>query len=223
MHVLIVEDDEVTAAFLKKGLASHGIVADIANNGADGLDLALKREYDLIILDVMLPKLSGWAVMESLRRNSVETPVLFLSARDAVEDRIRGLYLGGDDYLGKPFSFSELLARLRCIVRRGQIREQDFLQIADLKVDMMRRKVSRAGKNIILTAKEFDLLALFVQRRGEVLSRSMIADLVWGVNFETHTNAVDVGVHRMRGKVDDPFPEKLIHAVRGVGYVMECH
>lgn len=221
MHALIVEDEEKTATYLKKGLASHGIVADIANDGTEGLDLALKHEYELIILDVMLPGLSGWSVMQSLRSSGKMTPVLFLTARDAVEDRIRGLDLGGDDYLIKPFSFSELLARVRSVTRRSPIRQQEFLQIADLKIDTTRQKVSRDGKNIDLTRKEFDLLALFARRSGEVLSRSMIADLVWGVNFDSDTNAVDVGVRRLRSKIDDPFTVKLIHTVRGVGYVLE--
>ncbi len=223
MHVLIIEDEEKTSAYLKKGFASHGIAADIADDGAAGLDLALKRDYDLILLDVMLPGLSGWSVIEKLRDSGKLTPVLFLTARDAIEDRIKGLDLGGDDYLVKPFSFSELLARIRSVVRRGPNRQHDFLQVADLKIDVTRRKVSRAGKNIELTPKEFDLLALFVRRRGEVLSRAMIADLVWGVNFDTETNAVDVGVSRMRSKVDEPFENKLIHTVRGVGYVLEEH
>ena len=221
MHVLIVEDEEKAASYLKKGLASHGIVADIADNGDEGLKKALQHEYECIILDVMLPGLSGWSVIERLRAGGNMTPVLFLTARDAVEDRIKGLDLGGDDYLIKPFSFSELLARVRSIVRRGPVRQPELLQIGDLKVDMMRHKVSRGGTNIILTPKEFDLIALFVRRKGEVLSRAMIADLVWGVNFDTDTNAVDVAVSRMRSKIDDPFTEKLIHTIRGVGYVLE--
>ena len=221
MYVLIIEDEEKTANYLKKGLSSHGIIADVAPDGAEGLELALEREYELIILDVMLPRLSGWSVLENLRRNGKATPVLFLTARDAVEDRIKGLDLGGDDYLIKPFSFSELLARVRSVTRRGPVRQHDFLHIADLKIDLMRHKVSRAGKNIDLTPKEFDLLALLARRIGEVLSRPMIADLIWGVNFDSDTNAVDVGVRRLRSKIDDPYTEKLIHTVRGVGYVLE--
>lgn len=220
MYVLIIEDEEKTATYLKNGLSSHGFIADIADNGADGLDLALCREYELIILDVMLPRLSGWSVIEKLRCSGKSTPVLFLTARDAVEDRIKGLDLGGDDYLVKPFSFSELLARVRSITRRSSSIQSEILQIADLKIDQIRHKVSRAGKQIDLTPKEFDLLALLARKSEEVLSRAMIADLVWGVNFDTDTNVVDVGVRRVRSKIDDPYDEKLIHTVRGVGYVL---
>lgn len=220
MRLLIVEDDPKTAEYLRQGLSENNYVVDTAGNGIDGVHLATSGDYDLVILDVMLPGLDGWGVLAALRGKRA-MPVLFLTARDQVEDRVKGLELGADDYLVKPFAFSELLARIRTLLRRGQPREPDILRVADLELDAVRRRVQRAGARIDLTAKEFALLHLLMRRPGEVLSRAVIADQVWDMNFDSDTNVVDVAVRRLRAKVDDPFSEKLIHTVRGAGYVLE--
>lgn len=222
MRILVVEDEIKAAAYLQRGLTENGYVVDVANNGEDGLHCALNGEYDLLILDVMLPERSGWSVIAEMHRQGKETPTLFLTARDAVEDRIKGLELGADDYLVKPFAFSELLARVRNILRRGPARQPDLIEIADLRIDLLRHKASRGGKRLDLTPKEFALLSLLARRQGEVLSRSLIADQVWDMNFDSDTNVVDVAVRRLRTKVDDPFEPKLIKTVRGVGYVLEA-
>jgi two-component system, OmpR family, copper resistance phosphate regulon response regulator CusR len=220
MRILVIEDEPKTGDYLRKGLGEHGFVVDVARNGEDGAHLALTGDYAAIVLDVMLPGTDGWSVLASLRR-SKQTPVLFLTARDAVEDRVKGLELGADDYLVKPFAFSELLARLRSILRRGQAREPDMLQAGDLVVDILKRRVSRGEQRIDLTAKEFALLYLLLRRKGEVLSRTSIAEQVWDMNFDSDTNVVEVAIRRLRAKVDDPFPHRLIHTIRGVGYVLE--
>ena len=200
-----------------------GFVADLAATGSDGLHLALHGEYDLVILDVMLPELDGWQVLASLRRRGLEMPVLFLTARDQVEDRVKGLELGADDYLVKPFSFAELLARVRTILRRGRGGglDSNVLRVADLELDLLRRRVTRGGKRIDLTAKEFGLLELLMRRQGEVLPRSLIASQVWDMNFDSDTNVIEVAMRRLRLKVDDGQPVKLIQTVRGMGYVLE--
>jgi two-component system copper resistance phosphate regulon response regulator CusR len=221
MRVLIIEDEIKTAEYLRKGFTENGFVADVANGGEDGLHLAVTGEYSLIILDVGLPERSGWSVISELRRSGNEIPVLFLTARDAVEDRIKGLELGADDYLIKPFVFSELLARVRTILRRGPLRQQDVLRIGDLSIDLVRHKATRGNKRLDLTPKEFSLLSLLARRTGEVVSRTLIAEQVWDMNFDSDTNVVDVAVRRLRAKVDDPFETKLIHTLRGVGYVLE--
>ncbi len=221
MRILIVEDEVKTAAYLRRGLTESGYVVDVAHDGEDGLHLARTGDYALLILDVMLPERSGWSIITELRRQGKETPTLFLTARDAVEDRIKGLELGADDYLVKPFVFSELLARVRTILRRGPLRQPEVIEIADLRIDLLRHKASRGGERLDLTPKEFSLLSLLARRQGEVLSRSLIADQVWDMNFDSDTNVVDVAVRRLRTKVDDPFPRKLVHTVRGVGYVLE--
>jgi len=221
VRVLIVEDEPKSAAYLRKGLSEHGYVADLAGNGEDGLFMAQHSEYDLLILDVMLPSRDGWSVMTELRRAGKQVPVLFLTARDSVPDRVKGLDLGADDYLVKPFAFSELLARIRTILRRGPSRRSEALRFADLELDPLSHKAVRAGKRLDLTPKEFLLLALFVRRPGEVLSRTSIAEQVWDMNFDCGTNVVDVHVRRLRSKVDDPFERKLIRTIRGVGYVLE--
>ena len=220
MRLLVVEDEPKTAQYLQKGLSESGFVVDIAPNGVDGLHLALSAQYDLIVLDVMLPGIDGWQVIRELRREKV-TPVLFLSARGKVQDRVAGLELGGDDYLVKPFAFSELLARIRTLLRRGPEREADLLRVADLELDVRVRRVTRSDAPIHLTAKEFALLHLLLRRRGEVLSRTIIAEQVWDMNFDSDTNVVEVAVRRLRSKIDDPYPAKLIHTIRGVGYVLE--
>lgn len=221
MRLLIVEDQAKTADYLQQGLSENGFVVDVATNGIDGQHLALTGEYDLVILDVMLPGLDGWQVLQAYRLSGKQAPVLMLTARDGVEDRVKGLNLGADDYLIKPFAFSELLARIRALLRRGKEVEPEVLRVADLEVDLLRRRVTRAGQRIALTAKEFVLLTLFVRRRGEVISRTSIAEQVWELTFDTDTNVVEVAVRRLRAKVDDPFEQKLIHTIRGMGYVLE--
>jgi two-component system copper resistance phosphate regulon response regulator CusR len=222
MKILIVEDEPKTGDYLKQGLTEAGFTVDLARDGADGLHLALTESHDLAILDVMLPGLDGWALLAGIRRAGKDLPVLFLTARDAVDDRVKGLELGADDYLIKPFAFSELLARVRTLLRRGQkAPTAPFLKVADLELDLMRRRVSRAGKRIDLTAKEFALLELLLRRQGEVLSRSLIASQVWDMNFDSDTNVIEVAMRRLRVKVDDDFEPKLIRTVRGMGYVLE--
>jgi two-component system copper resistance phosphate regulon response regulator CusR len=221
MKILIVDDEKKTAAYLGKGLTENGFVVDIAGRGDDGLHLALTGDYDLVVLDVMLPERDGWSILGELRRSGNQTPVLFLTARDAVPDRVKGLELGADDYLVKPFAFSELLARVRSVLRRRAGSPPDTLRVGDLEVDLLRHRATRGGKRLDLTAKQFALLALLARRSGEVLSRTLIAEQVWDMNFDSDTNVVDVHVRRLRSKVDDPFEQKLIHTVRGVGYVLE--
>ena len=220
MRILIVDDERKTAAYLQKGLAENGYVVDVADDGIDGEHLAQTQDYDLVLLDVMLPGIDGWTVLKNLHATK-KTPVLFLTAKGGIEDRVKGLELGADDYLVKPFAFSELLARVRSVLRRGAVRQQDVIKLDDLEVDLLRRRVQRGGARIDLTAKEFGLLSLLLRRAGEVLSRTVIAEQVWDMNFDSDTNVVDVAIRRLRAKIDDPFERRLIHNVRGVGYVLE--
>jgi two-component system copper resistance phosphate regulon response regulator CusR len=221
MRILIVEDEPKTAAYVSKGLSEHSYVVDVAHDGIEGLHLATSGPYDLILLDVMLPGADGWTVLEGIRRVR-QTPVLFLSARDEVPDRVKGLELGADDYLVKPFAFSELLARIRTLLRRGAAPVEQRFRIADLDVDLARRRVWRGDTRIDLTAKEYALLEFFVRHAGDVVSRTLIAEHVWDMNFDSDTNVVDVAVRRLRAKVDDPFTTRLIHTIRGVGYVFDA-
>ena len=217
MNILVVEDEPKAGNYLLNGLQELGYSVSLARDGADGLHLALEHSFDVIVLDVMMPKMDGWEVLRRLRKEA-DTPVLFLTARDDIADRVKGLELGADDYLIKPFSFAELVARLRTLTRRGPIHEEEYLQIADLQIDVLKRRVSRDNTRITLTNKEFALLQLFASHTGQVLSRSLIASRVWDMNFDSDTNVVDVAVRRLRQKIDDPFTLKLIHSVRGIGY-----
>jgi two-component system copper resistance phosphate regulon response regulator CusR len=221
VKILLVEDDRNTILYLQQGLAENGFVVDVAGDGNTGLNLLRAHEYDLVILDVMLPGKDGWSVLREVRAEGRELPVLFLTARDGVDDRVKGLELGADDYLIKPFAFSELLARVRTLLRRANPPRQDVLRVADLEIDLARQKATRAGRRLELRPKELALLILFARRAGEVLSRTYIAEQVWDINFESDSNVVDVHVRRLRAKADDPFELKLIHTVWGAGYVLE--
>ena len=221
MKLLLVEDEAKTRAYLRKGFAENGFTVDLADNGRDGLRLAVTGVHDLIILDVLLPQCDGWSILEHIRRTDRHTPVLFLTARDSVPDRVKGLELGADDYLVKPFAFSELLARIRCLLRRGTATHEDVERIGGLELDRLRLRVTRNGRRIHLTPKEFGLLSLLVQHEGETLSRTFIAEQVWNMNFDSATNVVDVAIRRLRSKIDDSYDSKLIHSVRGMGYVLD--
>ncbi|MBH0044050.1 MULTISPECIES: heavy metal response regulator transcription factor [unclassified Pseudoalteromonas] len=222
MRLLVVEDEAKTGDYLKQGLSEAGFQVSLARNGLDGHHLAMTELFDVIILDVMLPDVSGWKILQSLREADNKTSVLFLSARDSIGDRVKGLELGADDYLIKPFAFAEVLARVRTLIRRGAVQTvDDILIVADLEMDIPKRKIQRAGKRILLSNKEFSLLELLLRREGEVLPRSLIASQVWDMNFDSDTNVIDVAIRRLRAKVDDDFTVKLIHTVRGMGYKLE--
>lgn len=224
MRVLLIDDEPKIGQYVAKGLSESGFVVDVARTGADGLHLALEADYDIVLLDVMLPGLDGFAVLTALRKVK-SVPVLMLTARDQVQDRVRGLESGADDYLIKPFAFSELLARVNALLRRGLAVRDSLasmtLRLDDLELDLARRKAQRAGRRIDLTAKEFNLLSMLMRRRGEVLSRTLLTEQVWDMNFDGGTNVVEVAVRRLRSKIDDPFERKLLHTVRGMGYVLE--
>ena len=222
MKLLIVEDQPKTGHYLRQGLSEAGFNAELVADGSTGQHLALTGDYALLILDVMLPGRDGWQILQAVRSAGLEMPVLFLTARDAVQDRVHGLELGADDYLVKPFAFSELLARVRSLLRRGSaVAQETSLQLADLRLDLIRRRVERGSQRIDLTAKEFALLEMLLRRQGEVLPKSLIASQVWDMNFDSDTNVIEVAIRRLRLKIDDVFPNKLIHTVRGMGYVLE--
>jgi two-component system, OmpR family, copper resistance phosphate regulon response regulator CusR len=220
MRILVIEDEPKTAAYLRKGLMENGYVVEMAADGFEGVFMATAGHYDLVLLDVMLPGLDGWSVLEALRAQQ-PTPVLFLSARDNVEDRVKGLKLGADDYLVKPFAFSELLARVQNILRRRPSERVEVLRFADMEIEPLRRRVTRGGTRVDLTTKEYALLEYLMRHTGEICSRTLIAENVWDMNFDSDTNVVDVAVRRLRAKLDDPFARKLIHTIRGVGYILE--
>jgi len=223
MRILIIEDEQKTAAFLAKGLREARFSVAVARDGETGLQQARADKFDLLIVDIMLPQKDGMEVVRELRTSHVRTPVLFLTARDSVRDRVKGLELGADDYLVKPFAFSELLARVRSILRRAPQHQTERLRIDNLELDLQRHKATRSGVALNLTPKEFLLLAHLVRAAGDVVSRTEIAEHVWGIGFKTDTNVVDVVVRRLRSKVDDPFKTKLIHTIRSVGYVLKAH
>ncbi|MFJ3484824.1 heavy metal response regulator transcription factor [Pseudomonas sp. NPDC090202] len=220
MRVLIIEDEEKTADYLHRGLTEQGYTTDVAREGIEGLHMALESDYAVIVLDVMLPGLDGYGVLRALRARK-QTPVIMLTARENVDDRIRGLREGADDYLGKPFSFLELVARLQALTRRSGGHEPVQISIADLWIDLISRKATRAGLRLDLTAKEFSLLSVLARRQGEILSKTSIAEMVWDINFDSDANVVEVAIKRLRAKLDGPFEQKLLHTIRGMGYVLE--
>lgn len=221
MKLLIVEDQPKTGHYLHQGLSEAGFDSEWINDGHSGLQRALSGEHALLILDVMLPGVDGWQILEQVRRAGLQTPALFLTARDAIEDRVHGLELGADDYLVKPFAFAELLARVRTLLRRRTVPADTRLQLGELHLDLLQRKVERAGQRLDLTVKEFALLELLLRRQGEVLPKSLIAAQVWDMHFDSDTNVIEVAIRRLRMKVDDDFAVKLIHTVRGLGYVLQ--
>ena len=222
MKVLVIEDETKTGDYVKQGLTEAGFTVDLARSGLDGHHLAMSESFDLIILDVMLPDIDGWKIVKSLRAAERSVPVLFLTAKDSIEDRVKGLELGADDYLVKPFAFAELLARVRTLLRRPtNIANTDKMMIEDLVLDLPKRRATRAGDQIRLTNKEFSLLELLVRRQGEVLPRSLIASQIWDMNFDSDTNVIDVAIRRLRAKIDDPYQHKLIHTIRGMGYSVD--
>ncbi|PIQ99439.1 MAG: DNA-binding response regulator [Nitrospinae bacterium CG11_big_fil_rev_8_21_14_0_20_45_15] len=221
MRILVVEDEKKVAGFIKKGLEEETYAVDIAHDGSEGFYLGKENQYDLIILDWMLPEMDGLEVLQKLRQSGIDTPILLLTAKDSVEDKVAGLNKGADDYLTKPFAFSELLARVRVLLRRGQKETKTTLTLGDLTLDLVSHKVKRGDEDIELTSKEYSLLEYFMRNPGKVLTRTMIAEHVWDYNFDTFTNVIDVYINHLRKKIDKNFSKKLLHTMRGVGYVMK--
>ena len=221
MRILVVEDDKKVASFIKKGLTEEHYAVDVAYDGEDGLYWAKQNDYDIIILDIMLPKKNGMKVCKELRDSNVNTPIIMLTAKDTLKDKISGLNEGADDYLTKPFSFEELLARIRALLRRNQQYKAEILKVADLEFDPLNRKVTRAGKKITLSGKEYSLLEYLMRNKGKVVKETMIIEHVWDRNFDSFSNVVNVYIHHLREKIDQGFSKKLIHTVRGVGYLVE--
>lgn len=226
MKILIIEDEIKAGQYLKKGLTESGYTVDLANDGVEGLYHATSHNYDLIILDIMLPKLDGWQILQTLRSSEMSTPVIMLTAKEQVEDRVKGFELGANDYLVKPYAFPELLARIQNVFRNHSPKSKNISQsntivIADLQLDIIKRTATRNNQSITLTAKEYLLLELLMRKQGEVLSRTTIASLVWDMNFDSDTNVIDVAVKRLRSKIDRPFEKELIHTIRGMGYKLE--
>jgi two-component system, OmpR family, copper resistance phosphate regulon response regulator CusR len=221
VKALVVEDEKKTAEYIRKGLSEHGFVVDVADNGEDGLHLAVTGDYAIVVLDIMMPGKDGWSVVRELRKTGKQTPVLFLTAKDTLEDKVKGLELGADDYMVKPFAFAELLARIRTVLRRTPERRPDNIRVADLEIDFFKHRATRAGKRIDLSPKEFATLWALASHPGEVMSRTLISEQVWDINMDSDANIVDVVIRRLRRKVDEPFSKSLIHTVRGVGYVLE--
>ncbi len=221
MHILVVEDEKKVASFIQRGLEAEHYSVDVAFDGEEGLSRLFDNEYDLAIFDVMLPRRDGFSMLREARKQGIQVPVLLLTARDTLADKVTGLDQGADDYLTKPFAFEELLARVRALLRRGTPTQSTILTLADVSLDPVSHQVTRAGKKIDLTAKEFALLEFFLRNPGRVLSRALIAQHVWGVDFDTFTNVIDVYVKYLRKKIDADFEPKLLHTVRGAGYVMK--
>lgn len=221
MRILVVEDEAKTAAFLSKGLKENGFIVDVVSDGQQGLKRILDTDYDLVVLDIMLPEIDGWTLLSELRKTNQQTRVLLLTAKDSVEDRVKGLESGADDYLVKPFAFSELLARIKTLLRRSSTTPLENLNYADLEIDVVKHRVTRDNQRIDLTPKEFQLLLLLARHAGEALTRTYIAEKVWDMNFDSDTNVVDVAIRRLRNKVDEKFDIRLIHTIRGVGYAFE--
>lgn len=220
MRVLLAEDEPKLGDYIRKGLSESGFQVDLVRNGLEARTAALGGGYDILVLDIMLPGLDGFAILDAVRKESA-VPVLMLTARDEVQDRVRGLQAGADDYLSKPFAFTELVARLQALLRRGKLQEITQYGLADLTVDLVARRATRGGERLDLTAKEFGLLTLLIRRTGQIVSRTVLAEQVWGMNYDSETNVVEVAVRRLRSKLDDPYDRKLLHTVRGMGYVLE--
>lgn len=221
MNILIIEDELKTANFLQRGLVENGFSVHVTHDGFDGLHSAMELAYDLLIIDIMLPKLDGWGVVEKLRQADKQVPILILTACDEIDERVKGLELGADDYLIKPFAFSELLARVKSLLRRGQNKQIETIEVADLKINPLKRKVQRGNSKINLTSKEYNLLVLLALNQGALLTRTYIIEKIWGINFDTDTNIIDVLTRRLRQKIDHGYEVKLIHTIRGAGYVLE--
>jgi heavy metal response regulator len=221
MKILLVEDEKKVASFIKRGLEEEHFTVDVAYDGESGEFMALTSEYDLIILDILLPKKNGFEVLKSLRANGIQTPILILTAKGSIDDKVEGLNSGADDYLTKPFAFAELIARIRSLLRRTSSEKSNIIKVADLELDTIKHIAKRGEKIIELTAREYSLLEYFMRNKGRVLTRTMIAEHIWDYHFDTGSNIIDVYVRRLRKKIDEGFPKKLIHTIRGVGYIIK--